>query len=82
MGLWISQQGWAPDCLVNGQVTEGESKPLFENTDDTGFIDGFDADNDDDGIPDSDDVLLDDKDPEGDPDRGIPDWHPKSKHKQ
>ncbi len=35
---------------------------------------------DDDGILDSEDDMIEDQDLPGDPDYGIPDWHPKSKH--
>ena len=42
------------------------------------ICDGYD--NDGDGITDNDDDMREDKDLPGDPDYGIPDWHPKSKH--
>ncbi|KYK24793.1 hypothetical protein AYK26_02850 [Euryarchaeota archaeon SM23-78] len=61
---------------------EGVDKSLFENTDGDLLLDIIDGDNDGDGISDSQDDMIEDKDPIGDPDHGIPDWHPKSKHKQ
>lgn len=59
---------------------EGISKPLFENTDGDFLPDLLDVDNDNDGIPDSQDDMIEDSDAPGDPNYGIPDWHPKSKH--
>jgi len=68
------QKAWSQACIVNGQVTEGEAKPLFENTDNDGFIDGFDTDNDNDGVPDSEDDEVDSA-PMADGKRaGKPDW--------
>lgn len=82
MDIWISQdpESWALDCQIDGVVVEGVSKSLFVNTDGEGLIDIFDGDNDGDGISDNDDDMIEDMDPPGDPDYGIPDWHPKSKH--
>ena len=88
MNIWKSQTSWAAPgpggCQDElGTVTiAGVSKPLFENTDNSGLPDIFDGDNDNDGIPDGQDSMIEDSDPVGDPDYGIPDWHPKSKHKQ
>ncbi|MBW2991577.1 hypothetical protein KY348_07820 [Candidatus Woesearchaeota archaeon] len=83
--IWESQDpdSWAPDCQVDDVVAmEGISKDLFENTDGTGWPDMLDGDNDGDGVSDGEDDMIEDKDLPGDPDYGIPDWHPKSKHKQ
>jgi parallel beta-helix repeat protein len=82
--IWMAQSedSWALECQVNGIVAmEGVSKPFFENTDGDWLPDLFDVDNDGDGIPDSQDDMIEDQDLPGDPDYGIPDWHPKSKHK-
>lgn len=78
-----SEDSWAPDCQVDGKVAMGGvSKPFFENTDGDWLPDLLDIDNDGDGIPDWEDDMVEDQDPPGDPDYGIPDWHPKSKHKK
>ena len=55
---------------------------FFKGVDEVEIFDGFDADND--GTSDGSDSLVDDaEDASGaDPDAGIPDWHPKSKHQQ
>ena len=47
---------------------------MLENTDGEGWIDGFDADNDNDGTNDVDDTLIDDADPPGTLGHGKPDW--------
>jgi hypothetical protein len=81
--IWVSQDpdSWAPDCQYNGVVAfEGIPKALFENTDDDWMPDLFDEDVDGDGVPDNEDDMIEDTDSPGDPDYGIPDWHPKSKH--
>ena len=83
--IWEAQsnESWALDCQVDGKVvSEGISKWLFENTDGDWLPDILDGDNDGDGIPDYEDDMIEDQDPPGDPDYGIPDWHPKSKHRQ
>ena len=84
--IWITQdqESWALDCQdENGVVAmEGVSKPFFENTDGGWLPDIFDGDNDGDGVPDNQDDMTEDSDLPGDPDYGIPDWHPKSKHKK
>ena len=83
--IWITQdqESWAPDCQINGIVAmEGVSKPFFENTDGGWLPDLIDGDDDGDGVPDSQDDMTEDSDLPGDPDYGIPDWHPKSKHKK
>ena len=40
----------------------------------------LDRDNDNDGISDSQDDMIDDRDEAGDLDSGIPDWHSTSKY--
>ncbi len=81
--IWENQTSWAVDCQVDGIVAqEGIDKSLLENTDSSDVIDILDGDNDNDGVSDGDDDMVDDKDPLGDSDHGVPDWHPKSKHKQ
>ncbi len=83
INVWTAQQGWAPDCQIDGVVAmEGISKPFFENTDDDWIVDILDVDNDNDGFLDHEDDMIEDRDLPGDPDYGIPDWHPKSKHRQ
>ncbi len=82
--IWESQDpdSWAPDCQVDGVVTiEGVSKPFFENTDGDWIPDILDGDMDNDGVPDAEDDMAEDQDLPGDPDYGIPDWHPKSRHR-
>jgi hypothetical protein len=82
--IWEAQRedSWALECQVDGKVAnEGVSKWLFENTDGDILPDLLDGDNDGDGTPDGEDDMIEDQDPPGDPDHGIPDWHPKSKHK-
>ena len=67
---WINQIGWSLDCQIDGVVAlDGESKPLFENTDNEGMIDMFTADNDGDGVLDGQDV-----EPESKQNNGKPDW--------
>ena len=61
---------------------EGIDKPFFENTDGDFLPDIFDGDNDGDGVSDGEDDMIEDQDLPGDSDYGIPDWHPKSKHKK
>jgi len=83
--IWEEQkeESWALDCQINGVVAmEGVSKSFFENTDDDLLVDILDGDNDNDGLSDNEDDMIEDQDPPGDPDHGIPDWHPKSKHKK
>ncbi|MBW2990561.1 hypothetical protein KY348_02535 [Candidatus Woesearchaeota archaeon] len=83
--IWESQDpdSWALDCQIDGVVAmQGMSKPLLENTDDDWAPDIIDGDNDNDGVPDNQDTMTEDSDLPGDPDYGIPDWHPSSKHKQ
>ena len=83
--IWQAQDpdSWAPDCQSGGVVVvEGVARALFENTDGDFLIDIFDTDNDNDGLSDGEDDMIEDSDPVGDPDHGIPDWHPKSKHKK
>ena len=85
INIWIAQDpdSWALDCQIDGVVAmEGVSKSFFENTDDDLLVDIIDGDNDNDGLPDNEDDMIEDQDLPGDPDYGIPDWHPKSKHKQ
>ena len=78
-----SQDSWAPECQQNGVVVApGISKSFFENTDRDMLLDIIDSDNDNDGLSDSVDDMIEDKDPIGDSDHGVPDWHPKSKYKK
>jgi hypothetical protein len=82
--IWEEQSAdtWALDCQLDGVVVlEGISKPFFVSTDGDWIPDIIDRDNDGDGILDNQDDMTEDGDPPGDPDYGIPDWHPKSKHK-
>jgi len=73
--VWTSQSGWSTDCQVNGiVVNEGEAKPFFENTDDSGLFDILDGDNDGDGIVDSEDSEDDSAGVGGLPGTGKPDW--------
>ncbi|MFC1686010.1 MopE-related protein [Nanoarchaeota archaeon] len=73
--IWNNQNGWAPDCQVEGVVSlAGEGKPLFENTDGSGWIDGFDPNNDNDELADNVDSLVDDADSKDAPGHGKPDW--------
>jgi len=76
VGLFRNQQGWAQDnaCFGPEGIVQGESKPLFTDTDGSGWIDGFDTDNDNDGTADTDDTLIDDADLPGSSGRGKPDW--------
>jgi hypothetical protein len=77
-----SEDSWALECQVDGIVAmEGVAKPFFKNTDGDFLPDILDSDNDGDGVSDNDDDMIGDQDLPGDPDYGIPDWHPKSKHK-
>ena len=84
MGIWVGQKAWATDCLANGVVTEGLPKSFFEDTDQEGVVDLLDIDNDNDGLTDGEDPLIEDYENVDidDEDAGIPDWHPKSKHKK
>lgn len=75
VNIWNNQNGWSTDCQTDGIVVmAGESKPLLTNTDGTGWIDGFDSNNDGDMLDDSVDSLIDDADPIGSSGRGKPDW--------
>ncbi|MFC1686014.1 thrombospondin type 3 repeat-containing protein [Nanoarchaeota archaeon] len=75
VNIWEIQNGWTPDCQTNGVVTQaGEAKSLFEDSDGAGVIDLFDTDNDNDGVSDGSDALMDDADPVGSVGRGKPDW--------
>ncbi|MFC1647918.1 hypothetical protein ACFL1B_00505 [Nanoarchaeota archaeon] len=81
--IWEAQNAWAVDCQVDGVVAmAGAEKPVLENTDGDWLPDLVDSDNDNDGLSDAEDSMIDDQDLPGDPDYGIPDWHPKSKHKK
>ena len=75
MDIWMSQSAWSTDCQVDGKVVlEGESKDILEDTDNAGLVDLIDADNDNDGIPDSEDSEPDSApDSSGNP-KGKPDW--------
>jgi hypothetical protein len=75
LNVWMSQTGWSQDCQVDGKVvTEGASKDLFENTDNSGLWDLLDSDNDNDGVVDSEDSEPESTpDAEGKP-KGKPDW--------
>jgi beta propeller repeat protein/cysteine-rich repeat protein len=76
MDVWLTQEGWSPDCQVNNVVAmEGEPKDLFENTDNTDNIDIIDGDNDNDGIIDSEDSEPESAPIEpGKQGTGKPDW--------
>jgi cysteine-rich repeat protein len=77
VGLFVNEQGWADAgaCFDANGIVEGEAKPLFTDTDAAGVIDGFDTDNDNDAVVDSQDLLPDDKDVEDtNPGKGKPDW--------
>ncbi len=57
----------------------GEAKSLFENTDGSTDawifdVDLIDTDDDNDGVPDTDDSMEEDGDPPGTPGHGKPDW--------
>ena len=70
MNIWMNQLSWAPECQGNGVIVRaGEGKPLFEDTDNSGWPDILDADNDNDGIGDGDDPEPDSK-----ANNGKPDW--------
>jgi hypothetical protein len=59
MDVWLTQEGWSPDCQVNNVVAiEGVPKDLFENTDNTDYPDIIDGDNDNDGIIDSESLTV------------------------
>ena len=85
MKVWTSQTGWSPDCQVDGKmVLEGEPKDLFENTDGATDawifeVDMIDGDDDNDGIGDADDPLVEDADPPGTEGNGKPDWWERKK---
>jgi hypothetical protein len=75
LNVWISQTGWSLDCQVNGIVAlEGEAKDFFEDTDNAGMPDILDGDNDNDGVGDGEDDMVEDSDPPGTPGHGKPDW--------
>jgi len=75
MNVWVNQIGWSSNCQIDGVVAlEGESKPVFENTDGSGLIDFFDTDNDGDQVSDSEDLLEDDGDSPASEGYGKPDW--------
>jgi hypothetical protein len=75
MNVWTTQTGWSTECLVNGQVTEGESKPILEDTDANAVTDPLDPDNDGDGIPDAQDSEPESQPLEaGKQGTGKPDW--------
>ena len=74
MRIWTQQKSWAPDCQRQGEVEEGEDKDFFEDTDDGGWPDLIDGDNDNDGVSDDDDDMEDDSDDEDDEGHGKPDW--------
>ena len=76
MDTWVNQLDWSLDCQVDGIVAlEGESKDLLENTDGSDLVDLIDGDNDNDGIPDSEDSEDDSAAPEpGKQGKGTPDW--------
>jgi len=75
MNVWTKQIGWSPFCQVNGVVAiAGESKDLLEDTDNGGWIDALDGDNDNDGSSDGVDDMIDDADAAGSAGHGKPDW--------
>jgi len=76
LNVWINQTGWSPDCQIDGVVAvEGESRGLFEDTDNGGFPDILDGDNDNDDIPDSEDSEPESAPTEtGQQGSGMPDW--------
>ena len=64
INVWTTQTGWSPDCQVDGIVAiEGESNPNNNST----------GDMDNDGIPDSEDDMIEDADQTGSG-AGKPDW--------
>jgi hypothetical protein len=75
MDIWRNQTEWAPECqdytdygvLV---VRDGVAKPVLEDTDLDGIPDIEDTDDDGDGVPDTQDLLPEDKEQDG-----KPDWH-------
>ncbi|MBW2981830.1 right-handed parallel beta-helix repeat-containing protein [Candidatus Woesearchaeota archaeon] len=75
INIWTTQTEWSLDCQVNGIIAEGEAKPLLENTDNTDLVDILDGDNDNDGIPDSEDSEDDSAAvDQGQQGKGTPDW--------
>ncbi len=75
MNVWTNQKSWATYCQIDGKVVlEGEEKTLLENTDEDILIDIIDSDNDNDGINDDDDQLINDADNVGSLGYGTPDW--------
>ena len=80
MNVFTNKLGWFNDCFLTGTLTQGEEKPLFEDTSNDGWIDLLDPDNDNDGIPDDQEIDegrdLDDKEEDGKPDWWC-DKHPK-----
>ena len=53
---------------------KGEQKEILEDTDEGGFPDIVDGDNDNDGVSDDEDDMEDDADEEDSPGHGKPDW--------
>jgi parallel beta-helix repeat protein len=80
--IWEAQyeDSWAPDCQAGGVVTiGGEAKDFFEDTDNAGMPDILDGDNDNDGVGDGEDDMVEDSDPPGTPGYGKPDWWERKK---
>ena len=75
MGIWTTQKGWYNDCwdATTGLMIEGEAKSILEDTDDGGYPDVVDGDNDNDGLTDSEEVDLG-RQPEDQQEDGKPDW--------
>jgi hypothetical protein len=76
--VWMAQdpESWALDCQTDGVVAqEGARKPILEDTDGHGLIDLIDVDNDNDGLSDSEDDMIDDADLPGQQGYGTPDWY-------
>jgi hypothetical protein len=79
MNVWVNQLGWSPECQKNGKVVkEGEMKLIWENTDDADLWDVLDNDNDNDGVEDWEDSMIDDADESG-KGFGSPDWWEKKR---
>ncbi|MEM4244857.1 MAG: putative metal-binding motif-containing protein [Candidatus Nanoarchaeia archaeon] len=76
VNVWTQQIGWSLDCQQDEKVAmEGESKDLFENTDNDLLLDLVDGDKDNDGIPNSEDSESESKPvEEGKSGKGSPDW--------
>lgn len=72
MNIFIAQSGWVGECFLDGTLVQGENKALLENTDNSGWIDGFDGDNDNDGLTDGEEIdegrQIDDAEEDGKPD--------------